>query len=111
MLRVDYTFPLSSRWTIFSSLFSPERCSALEVSSSCPPTAATTWYSSPRSTTTTTDVGLPGGGELDDGDISPWRKRNSRVNPVTLLARGGGDGATMPGRGQHLDGCRTRASR
>jgi hypothetical protein len=37
---------------------------------------------------------LPGGGELDDG-ISPWRKRNTRVCPATLLAGGGGDGATM----------------
>jgi hypothetical protein len=64
------------------------------VSSSCPPTAATTWYSSPRSTTTTTVVGSPGGGELDD-DISPWWKRNTRVNPATLLAGGDGDGATM----------------
>jgi hypothetical protein len=64
------TFPLSSRWVVFSGLFSPGRCSASEVSSSCPVTAATTWYSSPHSTTTTTVVGLPGGGELDD-DISP----------------------------------------
>jgi hypothetical protein len=56
--------------------------------------AATTWYSSPRSTTTTTVVGSPGGGKLDD-DISPCRKRNTRVCPATLLAGGGGDGATM----------------
>jgi hypothetical protein len=46
----------------------------------------------PRSTTTTTIIGSPDGGELDD--ISPWRKRNTRVCPATLLA-GGGDGATM----------------
>jgi hypothetical protein len=39
-------------------------------------------------------VGLPGGGELDD-DISLWRKRNTWVCPATLLAGGGGDGATM----------------
>jgi hypothetical protein len=39
-------------------------------------------------------VGSPGGGELDD-DISPWWKRNTRVCPATLLAGGGGDGATM----------------
>jgi hypothetical protein len=93
-LRVGNTFSLRSRWIIFSSLFSPGRCFALGVSSSCPPTAATTWYSSPRSTTTTTAFGSPGGGELDD-DISPWRKRNTRVCPTPLLAGGGGDGATM----------------
>jgi hypothetical protein len=88
------TFPLSSRWVAFSSLFSPGRCSALGVSSSCPATAATTWYSSPRSTTTTTVVSSPGGGELDDG-ISPRQKRNTRVCHATLLAGGGGDGATV----------------
>jgi hypothetical protein len=48
----------------------------------------------PRSTTTTMVVGSPGGGALDN-DISPWRKRNTRVCPVTLLAGGGGDGATI----------------
>jgi hypothetical protein len=87
------TFPSSSRWVAFNSLFSPGRCFASGVSSSCPATAATTWYSSPRSTTTTTVVGSPGG-ELDD-DFPPWRKRNTRVCPATLLARGGGDGATV----------------
>jgi hypothetical protein len=60
-------FPLSSRWVVFSNLFSPGRCSASGVSSSCPSMAATTWYYSPRSaTTTTTVVSSPGGGELDD---------------------------------------------
>jgi hypothetical protein len=88
------TFPLSSGWVAFSSLFSPGRCSALGVSSSCPWTAATTWCSSPRSTTTTTVVGSPGRGELDD-DFLPRRKRNTRVCPATLLVGGGGDGATM----------------
>jgi hypothetical protein len=88
------TFPSSSRWVAFSSLFSPRRCSASGVSSSCPVTAATTWYSSPCSTTTTVVVGSPGGGELDD-DFPPWRKRNTRVCPATLLAGGGGDGATV----------------
>jgi hypothetical protein len=34
-----------------------------------------------------------GGGELDD-DFPPWQKRNTRVCPATLLAGGGGDGAT-----------------
>jgi hypothetical protein len=47
LLRVGNTFPLSSRWIIFSNLFGPGRCSASGVSTSCPPTAATTWYSSP----------------------------------------------------------------
>jgi hypothetical protein len=70
------TFPLSSRWVAFSNLFSPGRCFASGVSSSCPATAATTWYSSPRSTTKTTVVSSPGGGELDDG-ISPRQKRNT----------------------------------
>jgi hypothetical protein len=41
------SFPLSSRWIVFSNLFNPGRCSASGVSSSCPSTAATTWYSSP----------------------------------------------------------------
>jgi hypothetical protein len=88
------TFPLSSRWVASSSLFSRGRCSALGVSSSCPSTAATTWYSSPRSSTATTTVGSPGSGELDD-DFPLWQKMNTRVRPATLLAGGGGDGATM----------------
>jgi hypothetical protein len=88
------TFPLSSRWVAFSSLFSRGWCSASGVSSSCPATAATTWYSSPRSATATTVVGSPGSGELDDG-ISPRQKRNTRVCPATLLAGGGGDEATV----------------
>jgi hypothetical protein len=88
------TFPLSSRWVAFSSLFSPGRCSTLGVSSSCLATAATTWYSSPRSTTATTVVCSPGDGELDD-DFPPWQKRNTRVCPATLLAGGGRDGATV----------------
>jgi hypothetical protein len=88
------TFLLSSRWVASSSLFSRGRCSALEVSSSCPLTAATTWYSSPHSTIATTVVDSPSGGELDD-DFPPWQKRNTRVCPATLLAGGGGDGATV----------------
>jgi hypothetical protein len=91
------TFPLSSRWVAFSSLFSRGRCFASGVLSSCPSTTATTWCSSPRSATATTVVGSPGGGELD-GDFPPpppWRKRNTRVCPATLLAGGGGDGATV----------------
>jgi hypothetical protein len=87
-------FPLSFRWVVFSNLFSRGRCSTLGVSSSCPATAATTWYSSPCSTTTTTAVSSPGGGELDDVS-PPWRKSSIRVCPATLLAAGGGDGATM----------------
>jgi hypothetical protein len=88
------TFPLSSRWVASSSLFSRGRCSASGVSSSCPLTAATTWYSFPRSTTAIMVVGSPGSGELDD-DFPPRQKRNTRVCPATLLARGGGDGATV----------------
>jgi hypothetical protein len=87
--------PVESRWVVFSNLFSQGRCSALGVSSSCPSTAATTWYSSPRSATaTTTVVSSPGGGELD-GVFPPWRKSSIRVCPATLLAAGGGDGATV----------------
>jgi hypothetical protein len=88
------TFPLSSRWVAFSSLFGRGRCSALGVSSSCPTTTATTWYFSPHSAIATTVVSSPGGGELDD-DFPPWQKRNTRVYPATLLAGGGGDGATV----------------
>jgi hypothetical protein len=88
------TFPLSSRRVASSSLFSRGWCSASGVSSSCPATAATIWYSSPRSTTAMTLIGLPGGGKLDDG-FPPWQKRNTRVCPATLLAGGGGDGATV----------------
>jgi hypothetical protein len=88
------TFPLSSRWVASSSLFSQGRCSASGVSSSYTLTVATTWYSSPRSATTTTVVGSPGSGELDDSFL-PWQKRNTRVCPATLLAEGGGDGATV----------------
>jgi hypothetical protein len=88
------TFPLSSRWVVFSILFSPGRCSASGVSSSCPSTVATTWYSFPCSTITTTIVSSPGGGELDDV-FPPWRKSSIQVCPATLLAAGGGDGETV----------------
>jgi hypothetical protein len=88
------TFPLSSRWVAFSSLFSRGRCSASRVSSSCPTKAVMTWYSSPCSATATTVVSSPGGGELDDG-FPPWQKRNTRACPTTLLVGGGGDGATV----------------
>jgi hypothetical protein len=88
-------FPLSSRWVVYSNLFSPGRCSASGVSSSCPSTAATTWYSSPRSATaTTTVVSSPDGSELDDV-FPPWRKSSIRVGPATLLAAGVGDGASV----------------
>jgi hypothetical protein len=85
-------FPLSSRWVVYSNLFSPGQCSASGVSSSCPLTAATTWYSSPCSATaTTTVVSSPSGGELNDV-FPPWRKSTIRVCPATLLVAGGGDG-------------------
>jgi hypothetical protein len=49
----------------------------------------------PRSATaTTTVVSSPGSGELD-GVFSLWRKSSIRVRPATLLAAGGGDGATV----------------
>jgi hypothetical protein len=89
------TFPLSSRWVVFSNLFSRGRCSASGVSSSCPSMVATTWYSSPSSATATaTAVSSPGGGELDDV-FPPWQKSSTRVCPATLVTAGGGDGATV----------------
>jgi hypothetical protein len=49
----------------------------------------------PRSATaTTTVVSSPGGGGLD-GVFPPWQKSSIRVCPATLLAAGGGDGATV----------------
>jgi hypothetical protein len=49
----------------------------------------------PRSATaTTTTVSSPDGGELDDVFL-PWRKSSIWVCPATLLAVGGGDGATV----------------
>jgi hypothetical protein len=65
-------FPLSSRWVVFSNLFSLGRCSASGVSSSCPSTAATTWYSSP-----------PQRGSNHDGHqlARRWRTRR-RLPPV-----------------------------
>jgi hypothetical protein len=88
-------FPLSSRWVVSSNLFSPGRCSASGVSSSCPSTAAMTWYSSPRSATaTTTTVSSPGDGGHDDV-FPPWRKSSIRVCPAAFLAARGGGGATV----------------
>jgi hypothetical protein len=56
----------------------------------------------PRSATaTTTVVSSPGGGGLD-GVFPPWRKSGIRVCPATLLAAGGGDGATEREIGLHL---------
>jgi hypothetical protein len=88
------TFPLRSRWGVFSNLSSPGQRSASGVLSSCPSTAATTWYSSPRGVTTTTVFASPGGGELYDS-IPLWQKRSTPVVPATLLIGRGGDGATM----------------
>jgi hypothetical protein len=88
------TFPLRSRWGVFSNLSSPGRCSASGVLSSCPSTAATTWYSSPRGAMTTTVFDSHGDDELHDS-ISPRQKRSTPVVPATLLVGGGGDGATM----------------
>jgi hypothetical protein len=104
------TFPLSSRWVAFSSLFSRGRCSALGVSSSCPVTAATTWYSYPRSATATTVVGSPGGSELDD-DFPRGRRGTSGFAPPHSSPEEEETGQPWPGRRRHLVGCRTRASR
>jgi hypothetical protein len=89
------SFPSSSRWVVSSNLSGPGRCSVLGVSSSCPSTVATTWYFFLRcATTTATAVSPPGGGRIDDV-FPPWRKSSIWACPVTFLAAGGGDGATM----------------
>jgi hypothetical protein len=104
-------FPLSSRWVVFSNLFSPGRCSASGVSSSCPSTVATTWYSSPRSATaTTTVVSSPGGGELDDVFPRGGRAASRFVSPPSSPQEEE-TGQPWPGRRRHLVGCRSRASR
>jgi hypothetical protein len=75
-------FPLSSRWVVFSNLFSPGRCSASGVSSSCPSTAATTWYSSPLArqrqrrpsahpAAATSTTSSPRGGRATPGFVPP----------------------------------------
>jgi hypothetical protein len=95
LLRVNEQLPVEFQMGSFQQPLQPGMGSASGVSSSCPSTAATTWYSSPRSATaTTTVVSSPGGGELDDV-FPPWRKSSIRVRPATLLAAGGGDGATV----------------
>jgi hypothetical protein len=108
------TLPLSSRWVVFNNLFSPGRCSASGVSSSCPSTVATTWYSSPRSVTTTTMiVSSHGGGELDD--VSPPPPRGGRAAsgfvPPPSSPQEEETGQLWPGRRRHLIGCRSEASR
>jgi hypothetical protein len=105
------TFPLSSRWVVFSNLFSRGLCSASGVSSSCPSTAATTWYSSPRSATaTTTVVSSPSGGELDD--VFPRGGRAaSEFAPPPSSSQEEETGQPWPGRRRHLVRCRSRASR
>jgi hypothetical protein len=109
-LRVGNTFPLSSRWIIFSNLFDPGRCSASGVSSSCPPTAATTWYSSPRSTTTTTVIGSPGGRELDD-HFPRGGRGTPGFAPQPSSPEEEETGQPWPGRRRHLVGYRTKARR
>jgi hypothetical protein len=95
LLRVNEQLPVEFQMGSLQQPLHLGCCSASGVSSSCPSTAATTWYSSPRSATaTTTAVSSPGGGELDDV-FPPWRKSSIRVCPATLLAAGGGDGATV----------------
>jgi hypothetical protein len=65
------SFPLSSRWGAFSNLFSPGRCSASGVSSSCPSTAATTWYSPPQRDS-----------NHDDRQLARRRRTRRRLPPV-----------------------------
>jgi hypothetical protein len=104
-------FPLSSRWVVFSNLFSPGWCSALGVSSSCPSTAATTWYSSPRSATaTTTVVSSPGGGELDYVFPRGGRAASGFVPPPSSPQEEE-TGQPWPGRKRHLVGCRASRRR
>jgi hypothetical protein len=105
------TFLLSSRWVVSSNLFSPGRCSASGVSSSCPSTAAATWYSSPRSATaTTTVVSSPDGGELDDVFPRGGRAAFGFVPPPSSPQEEE-TGQPWPRRRRHLVGCRSRVSR
>jgi hypothetical protein len=99
-------FPLSSKWVVFSNLFSPGRCSASGASSSCPSTAATTWYSSPRSTTAaTTVVSSPGGGELDDVFPRGGRAASGFALPP-FSPQEEETGQPWPSRRRRLVGCR-----
>jgi hypothetical protein len=104
------TFPLSSRWVAFSSLFSRGRCSASGVSSSCPrrrlrhgtpphaarqqrrssarPAATNSTTTSPRGRRGTPEFAPPPSSPEEEETRQPW-----------------------PGRRRHLVGCRTRASR
>jgi hypothetical protein len=104
-------FPLSYRWVVSSNLFSPGRCSASGVSSSCPSTAATTWYSSPaarqrqqrssaRPTTMNSTTSSPRGGRAAFGFISPPSSPQEEET-----------GQPWPGRRRHLVGYRFGASR
>jgi hypothetical protein len=104
------TFLLSSRWTIFGSLFSPGRCSASGVSSSCPTTAATTWYSSPRSMTTQRSLARPV--EANSTTASPrGRRGTSGFAPPPSSLEEEKTEQPWPGKRRHLVGCQTRASR
>jgi hypothetical protein len=104
-------FPLSSRWVVFSNLFSPGRCSASGVSSSCPSTAVTTWYSSPaarqrqrrplaRPTMANSTTSSPRGGRAASGFASP------PSSPQEEEA-----GQPWPSRRRHLVGCRASRRR
>jgi hypothetical protein len=104
------SFPLRSRWGVFSNLSSPGRCSASGVLSSCPSTVAMTWYSSPRGMTTMTVFDSHGGGELYDS-IPPRQKRSTLVVPPPSSSEEAETGQPWPRRRRHLVGCRTRASR
>jgi hypothetical protein len=100
------TFPLSYRWVVFSNLFSPGRCSASGVSSSCPVTVATTWYSSPAArqqqrrpsahpAAANSTTSSPRGGRAAPGFASPPSSPQEEET-----------GQPWPGRRRHLVGCR-----
>jgi hypothetical protein len=108
-LRVNNIFSLSSRWTIFSSLFSPGRCSALGVSSSCPPMTAMTWYSSPAARQQRRLLARPA--ESNPTTTSPRGERGTlgfTLPPSSLKERE--TRQPLSGKRQHLVGYRTRAS-
>jgi hypothetical protein len=104
-------FPLSSRWVVSSNLFSPGRCSASGVSSSCPSTAATTWYSFPaerqqqqrpsaRPAAANSTTSSPRGGRAASGFVPP-----------PSLPQEEETGQPWPGRRWHLVGYRASQQR
>jgi hypothetical protein len=104
------TFPLSSRWGVFSNLFRPGRCSASEVSSSCPSTAATTWYFSPAARRQRWSPTRPAA--ASSTTASPRGRRGAlRSSPPPSSPEEAKTGQPWPCRRRHLVGCHTRMSR